>query len=460
MTDSTSAPDRSPRPGVARAAARNDKTPFGAAAPRTASSVVGEAEMGERVQLVAGVGAVPAAAWDACAAGAGDDNPFVRHAFLAALEDSGAVGAETGWVPCHALLLTPEGPSPNPSLGPTPGPTGRSAADPAAVPMRLRACAPLYLKGHSYGEYVFDWGWARAYEAAGGRYYPKLQAAVPFTPVTGPRLMVRADDPDPEGARRALLTGMLDQAARLGVSGLHITFLREDEATTATDLGLVRRMGLQYHWDNPGYASFDDFLAGLTSRKRKSLRKERDRAAARGVRFRVLTGGDLTPAWWDTFYGFYRDTIDRKWGAPYLTPTFFHRLGATMADRVALVVGEETATGRPVCGALNLIGAEALYGRVWGADPGYRDLHFEACYYQAMDLAIARGLRRVEAGAQGEHKISRGYRPQPTWSVHALRDPALAEAVADFLARETRALEDDREMLEALTPFRCESQDR
>lgn len=384
------------------------------------------------LRLVEGIAEVSAADWDACA---GPDNPFVSHAFLAALEDSGSVGAEAGWLPRHALLTDASG--------------------------RLRACAPLYVKSHSYGEYVFDWAWARAFEDAGGRYYPKLQCAVPFTPVTGPRLMVRPDDPDPSATRQALVGGILQVAKRLGVSSLHVTFPPEEELDDMAAQGLMRRMGQQYHWENRGYASFDDFLASLSSRKRKTIRKEREKAATQGVRFRALSGPDLSPAHWDAFYAFYLNTADRKWGVPYLTRAFFRRLGETMADRVVLVMGEDAATGAPVCGALNLAGQTALFGRNWGAvSEDFRFLHFEACYYQAMEVAIARGLRWVEAGAQGEHKISRGYLPRPTWSMHWIRDRGFRRAVGGFLDRERAAVAEDMEMLEDLAPFRRDCQDR
>jgi len=371
------------------------------------------------------IGAIPAAAWDACA---GTDNPFVQHAFLAALEDSGSVSAETGWLPQHVTLHDPGG--------------------------GLAGCAPLYLKSHSFGEYVFDWGWADAYRRAGGSYYPKLQCAVPFTPVTGPRLMVRPGVADPAGARRMLLHGMLELARRHEVSSLHITFPTATEYRELGDAGLLQRIGQQYHWENRGYADFDAFLATLTSRKRKALRKERAKANSQGVRFRTLTGSDLEERHWDAFHAFYLSTVDRKWARAYLSREFFSRLGATMADRIALVLGETEADGTPVCGALNLIGTDTLYGRNWGAAGAYRFLHFEACYYRAMDFAIDRGLRWVEAGAQGEHKIQRGYLPRATYSAHWIADPGFRRAVARFLDQESELVTEDMSALTAMGPYR------
>ncbi|WP_343864603.1 GNAT family N-acetyltransferase [Caenispirillum bisanense] len=369
------------------------------------------------------IAAVDAAAWDACA---GPDNPFVSHAFLAALEESGSVGGEAGWLPRHLLL--------------------RDAAG------TLLAAAPLYVKSHSYGEYVFDWAWANAYAQAGGRYYPKLQCAVPFTPVTGPRLLVRPDAPDPAALRQALAGGMIELAERAGCSSVHITFPTETEAQALGGMGLLTRLGTQYHWENRGYASFDDFLAGLASRKRKDIRKEREKAQATGVRLRTLTGAEITAAHWDAFFRFYRSTSDRKWGTPYLTRAFFDLLGERLGDRVVLVMGEDD--GRPVCGALNLRGGDCLYGRNWGSLGEYRYLHFEACYYRAIDYAIEHRLARVEAGAQGEHKIKRGYLPQATWSAHWIADPALRGAVARFLRQETAMMQEEMADLCDLAPYR------
>jgi predicted N-acyltransferase len=377
------------------------------------------------VSVLAGLAEVVPADWDACA---GPDNPFVRHAFLSALEDSGSVGPGTGWRAQHLVIPDADG-------------------TPLAV-------APLYLKTHSYGEYVFDWSWANAYEQAGGQYYPKLQGAVPFTPVTGPRLLVRPDTPDPDRLRGALLSAMVQLADRAGLSGVHVTFPTEAEADLAADLGFLRRQGQQYHWENQGYRDFQDFLDTLASRKRKAIRKERERANSHGVTLQVLTGDDLHPRHWQAFYRFYLSTADRKWGRPYLTQDFFLMLGERMADRVALVMGTDEDSGQFVCGALNLIGADALYGRNWGSLADYKDLHFEACYYRAMDFAIERGLRWVEAGAQGEHKIQRGYLPQATHSVHWIADPGFRAAVARFVEQERAMVSEDMAALAAFGPYR------
>lgn len=372
--------------------------------------------------------AIDAAAWDACA---GADNPFVSHAFLSALEDSRSASGEEGWLPQHLVV-----------------------EDAAGV---VQAVAPVYVKSHSYGEYVFDWSWANAYAQAGGRYYPKVQCAVPFTPVTGPRLMVRPDAADPALLRRALAGGMVTLAERLGASSVHVTFPTLDEAKTLEDEGMLLRMGVQYHWENQGYASFDDFLDTLASRKRKDIRKEREKAAATGIRLHTLTGADITPRHWDAFHRFYMATSDRKWGNPYLTREFFTLLGERLGDRVVLVMGEDD--GRLVCGALNLRGGDALYGRNWGSLGDYRFLHFEACYYRALDYAIDHGLARVEAGAQGEHKIKRGYLPRPTWSAHWIADPGFRDAVARFLRQERAAMEAEMTALADLAPYRRLSQD-
>lgn len=374
------------------------------------------------LKLVADISVLDADAWDACA---GPDNPFLSHAFLSALEQSGSATAEAGWLPQHLVLEEPDG--------------------------RLLGAVPLYLKGHSHGEYVFDHSWARAYEQAGGHYYPKLQSAVPFTPVTGRRLLVRPGAP----AQTAdLLIHGLEQAALAHkVSSLHVTFPTEADWSRFGEAGWLQRIGEQYHWENDGFGSFDDFLATLNSRRRKDIRKERQRAVDGDIRLTVLTGDDLKPRHWDAFFRFYINTSDRKWGDPYLTREFFARIGETMADRIALVMAEKD--GRWIAGALNLIGTDTIYGRNWGCDGcDYPFLHFEACYYQAIDFAIARGLKRVEAGAQGEHKVMRGYRPVRTYSAHWIRDPGFRRAVADFLVRETRAVEAGIEDLAEHLPFR------
>jgi predicted N-acyltransferase len=371
-----------------------------------------------QIRTVESIAAIPAAAWDACA---GDDNPFVGHAFLKALEDSRSVGARTGWSPRHVVVED----------------GGRA----------LLAAAPMYVKGHSNGEYVFDHGWAQAFERAGGRYYPKLQVAVPFRPGAA------ADD-----ARAALIHGLVEIAKRTGVSSLHITFPHEGDAQQLGEAGLMLRLGLQYHWTNKGYASFEEFLADLSSRKRKAIRKERREALAGGLTIRALSGSDIKPQHWDAFFAFYMDTGGRKWGRPYLTRGFFDCIGATVADRIVLMIAEQD--GRPVAGALNLRGRDALYGRNWGCLGDFRFLHFETCYYQAIDYAIAHKLARVEAGAQGEHKIQRGYLPVPTWSAHWIRDPAFAAAVEDFLGRERPAVEAEMRGLMEYSPFRSPESER
>ncbi len=368
------------------------------------------------------IAAIGREAWDACAGG---DNPFVSYDFLSALEDSGSVGAETGWLPHHVVLESGAG--------------------------EVLGCAPLYLKGHSQGEYVFDHGWADAYERAGGAYYPKLQCAVPFSPVGGPRLLARPGD-DGDRIRDGLLSALVQVAERLGVSSLHITYPTEAEYDRAGKFGMLQRIGEQFHWFNRGYGDFDDFLASLTSRKRKSIRKERQRAVAGGLTIHALTGGELRPDHWDAFFRFYIDTSDRKWGHAYLNRQFFELIGERMADRVVLFMAEDS--GRPVAGALNLVGGDALYGRNWGCAGDYRFLHFETCYYQAIDYAIAHGLARVEAGAQGPHKVHRGYLPVRTYSAHWIRDPGLRQAVANFLEQERRAVDQDIAGLSQFAPFR------
>jgi predicted N-acyltransferase len=377
------------------------------------------------VRVVSRIAELPAAEWDLCAGA----NPFVSHAFLSALEESGSATRETGWLPQHLVVAGRDG--------------------------RLMGAAPLYLKSHSYGEYVFDWGWADAYERAGGSYYPKLQACVPFTPVTGPRLLLHPASERPAVAR-ALVAGMLELARQTQVSSLHVTFPTEAEWRDLGEAGFLRRTGLQYHWENRGYASFDDFLASLASRKRKAIKKERRRVAESGVSLRALTGGEIEPRHWDAFYRFYLATTDKKWGPSYLTREFFHRLGETMGERVVLIVAEWQ--GEPVGAALNLLGDEpeggVLYGRNWGGVGRFKFLHFEACYYQAIDYAIRHRLARVEAGAQGEHKIQRGYLPATTYSAHWIRDPALRQAVAHFLERERRAIDQEQNILESFAPFR------
>lgn len=379
-----------------------------------------------RIEVVSAIAELPAAQWDACA---GDANPFVAHAFLHALEASGSATADTGWLPQHLVARAADG--------------------------RILGAVPLYLKSHSYGEYIFDWGWADAYERAGGRYYPKLQAAVPFTPVTGPRLLLHPElsaaalDRVAEALGRALI----ELAERRGASSVHVTFAQDGEPERLAPHGFRPRAGLQFHLENPGWASFDDFLSALQSRKRKQIKRERRTVAESGLRLRRLTGSDIATRHWEAFYGFYLRTADKRWGIPYLTEAFFHELGARLADRVLLVLAEET-DGTPVAGALNLIGRDALFGRTWGALADYEFLHFEACYYQAVEYAIQAGLARVEAGAQGEHKLQRGYLPVPVRSAHWIADPALDRAVQDFLERERRAVHNEIAALSQHSPYK------
>ena len=364
-------------------------------------------------------------AWNALA---GDRDPFVAHGFLAALEDSGSATAATGWAPMHLVIED----------------SSRQAL----------AAAPLYLKSHSYGEYVFDHAWADAHGRAGGRYYPKLLCAVPFTPATGPRLLVPPGlDPTRAFDLRATLASALIQVAeRIGVSSLHVNFPGPYDARVLGQAGYLARLGIQYHWQNRNYASFDDFLGNLASRKRKAIRKERAGVRASGVVLTVLTGPDVREAHWDAFYAFYRDTTERKWGGGYLTREFFSLLGERLAERVVLVLALHA--GRPVAGALNLLGHDTLYGRHWGCIADFRFLHFEACYYQAIEFAIARGLPRVEAGAQGEHKIQRGYLPEPTHSFHWLKDGAFRDLIARHLERERAAVRAELAELAGFSPYR------
>ena len=358
--------------------------------------------------------------WDACA---GDGNPFVSHAFLSVVEDSGSANARTGWVPQHAVLRNEAG--------------------------VVVACAPIYAKSHSYGEYVFDHGWANALERVGERYYPKLQVAVPFSPVPGPRLLRRPGT----GVSVGVLANALEQACQAhDVSSVHVTFCQEDEWHGLGEAGWLRRMGMQFHWENDGYKDFDDFLGALSSRKRKVLRRERRDANAAGLTFHSLSGADITERHWDAFFRFYHATVDRKWGSAYLTREFFSLLGERLGDRVVLMYAEHN--GKPVAGALNLAGSEALFGRNWGCIGDWPFLHFELCYYRAIDWAIAHGLKRVEAGAQGRHKIQRGYMPKPTYSAHWIAHSGLRRAVAIFVDEERAGIEYDMKRLAEESPFR------
>lgn len=390
-------------------------------------------DQGIVVRVAQRIADVPAEDWDACASGtntlettsAHPNNPFISHAFLKALEESGSATRETGWLPQHLLYEGADG--------------------------SLKGCMPCYLKSHSRGEFVFDHGWAEAYMRAGGHYYPKLQASVPFTPVTGPRLLVRAGA-DRIDCEAILLQAGMTLAQNLDVSSLHITFMTREEWELAGRVGYLQRTDQQFHWLNDGYDSFDDFLAALSSRKRKAIRKERRAALADGIEIEWITGADLTEAHWDIFFAFYMDTGERKWGTPYLTRECFSLLSETMADELLLVMAKRD--GEYIAGALNVIGADTLYGRYWGTAETHDFLHFEVCYYQAIAYAIEHGLTRVEAGAQGGHKLARGYLPVETYSAHYIADPGLAHAVADYVARERREVTHEAALLAEESPYR------
>ncbi len=395
------------------------------------------------VRVATSLKAVPAGAWNACAnphaladalsasaAPPGDpaldrDNPFVSHEFLTALEDSRCIGGRTGWSPAYLLVEDDAG--------------------------QLLAAAPSFLKSHSQGEYVFDHGWADAYERAGGRYYPKLQVAAPFTPATGPRLLV-ADGPRADEARAALIGGLEALRGQTQSSSVHVTFAQEPDIAVLKQAGYLERNDLQFHWQNEGFGTYDDFLATLASRKRKALKRERREALAPGISVDVLSGSELTEAVWDDFFSFYEDTGSRKWGRPYLNRAFFSAVGAAMGERIVLVMAKRA--GRHIAGAINFRGANTLYGRNWGCIEDHPFLHFEVCYHQAIDYAIAHGLARVEAGAQGEHKLARGYRPVVTRSLHHIADPGLRRPVAAYLAQEREQIAAAREALAVESPFR------
>ena len=368
-------------------------------------------------RLITSAAQIGAAAWNALAnpQGLAEPHPFTTYEFFAALEESGSATRDTGWQPAH--LFSED------------------------------ALMPMYLKSHSYGEYVFDHAWAEALERAGGDYYPKLQACVPFTPVTGRRMRVTSG-----GARDTLLKTAAAAVRQIGASSLHITFLTEDEWKAAGDAGYLLRTGQQFHWENPGYTSFDQFLGELSSAKRKNLRKERASVREAGVTFDWLAGDDITESHWDQFFDFYMDTGSRKWGTPYLTRSFFSLLGQKLSHQTLLIMAKKD--GKYVAGALNLFGDGVLFGRNWGAVDYVPFLHFETCYYQAIDFAIARGLKRVEAGAQGEHKLLRGYLPVQTYSAHVIAHKGLARAVDDFLEAERAAVADNIAELSRHAPFR------
>ena len=383
------------------------------------------------ISALDGIAGIAAAEWDACAApeaaeGGRAANPFLTHRFLSALEDSGSVGGRTGWLAHHLVA--------------------RAGGGVAGV-------MPLWVKSHSQGEYVFDHAFADAYQRAGGRYYPKLLSAVPFTPVTGRRFLARPGGPLPQaGARAALMQGAVQVAERAGVSSLHVTFCTDAEWQAGRAAGFLGRTDQQFHFRNPGHADFEAFLATLTSRKRKQIRRERARAVATGIRLHRLTGADLRPEHWQAMWRFYQDTGARKWGIPYLTRAFFEIAAERLADDILLVMAERG--GRWIAGALNVIGRETLFGRYWGCDEDHPCLHFETCYYQAIEHAIAEGLQTVEAGAQGGHKIARGYEPVTTRSLHWFADPGLGDAVARYLAAEREAVAEEAAWLAGQTPFR------
>ncbi len=372
----------------------------------------------KRIYTIASLTEISATDWDVCAASCGQPyNPFISHAFLLALEQSKSAVAKTGWTASHVVLED----------------SGK-----------IVGVAPCYLKSHSMGEYVFDHAWADAFARAGGNYYPKLQVSVPFTPATGPRLLAATLE-----HRTALEQGLVALCGELDASSVHMTFVSDTEASESKWL---HRNDIQFHWMNNGYASFDEFLASLSSAKRKNIRKERKSLGEIGVTFECVTDSDLCECHWDAFYEFYMDTGSRKWGQPYLTRKFFRQIHETMAKDIMLVLAKRD--GRTIAGALNFIGGDALYGRNWGCIENPPNLHFETCYYQAIDFAIARGLKRVEAGAQGEHKLARGYIPVKTHSLHYLAHPGLSRAVADYLEHERRAIDENQQDLAEHTPFR------
>jgi predicted N-acyltransferase len=393
-----------------------------------------------RLRVIPAIAECDAAAWDACAnpqpiseransiCETTSDipyNPFISYDFLHALEASGSAVARTGWQPQHLIAETADG--------------------------AIHGTVPCYLKSHSRGEYVFDRGWAEAYERAGGEYYPKLQVSVPFTPATGRRLLVRPS-PGAEIVRDGLTAGLIELCRRHEASSVHFTFLPEAECRTLVGHGFLHRTDQQFHWENHGYATFEAFLEALSARKRKSIRRERRDALAPGIAVHWLTGKDLTEDAWDAFFQFYMETGSRKWGRPYLTRKFYSLIGQSMADRIVLMMAKRA--GRFIAGAINFIGGDTLFGRHWGAVEHHPFLHFELCYYQAIDFAIAHKLKRVEAGAQGEHKLARGYLPVATHSAHYIADPGLRRAIADYLVRERAYVESAGQELAALAPFR------
>lgn len=376
------------------------------------------------LKAFASIAEIPRTDWDRLANPPGAEfNPLVSHDFFRCLEEAGCTASATGWAPRHLVMSGDQG--------------------------HLTGLVPCYRKRHSQGEYVFDHGWANAYERAGGRYYPKLQVSVPFTPVTGPRLLAGTAE-----AKRALAAGLITLCGEEKCSSVHITFLPEADWAMLGGPQWLQRTDIQFHWQNNSYGSFEDFLASLSSQKRKNIRKERAAVSKAGITLEALTGKDIEERHWDAFFDFYMDTGARKWGTPYLNREFFSRIGEAMPDHILLVIASRA--GRMIAGALNFIGSHALYGRNWGAIEHHDCLHFETCYYQAIDFAITRGLSRVEAGAQGGHKLARGYLPQKTYSLHFLAHPGLQRAVANYLEAERQGVEQERQALAAHSPFRQE----
>ena len=378
------------------------------------------------IKTIQSLSEIREADWNACLT---TDHPFVTYQFLKALEESGSVCAESGWMPYHLVLELNE---------------------------QIAGVAPMYVKGHSQGEYVFDHSWAHAYERAGGKYYPKLQLSVPFSPVTGPRLLV-PEGPERKTRQRLLLQGAKQVATKLNLSSVHVTFLETAERDLMEAEGFLIRTGEQFHWVNEGYGSFDDFLAQLSSRKRKAIKKERKGAMENDLEFEIVSGNDIRETHWDAFFNFYMDTGSRKWGTPYLNRKFFSLLGESLGEAVVLFMVKRA--GKYIAGALNLKSRDCLYGRYWGCIEDHRFLHFETCYYRAIDYAIEHGIKRVEAGAQGPHKLARGYLPTKTHSAHWLRDPGFHDAVADFLRAESREVDAEINYLAQHSPFRHENSD-
>lgn len=381
-----------------------------------------------QIRIIASLDEVDANVWDRLAGSTDDtcDNPFISHAFLSALEKSGSACMETGWLPQHLLLEDDSG--------------------------NVLGAMPCYLKNHSQGEYVFDHGWADAFQRAGGEYYPKLQCSIPFTPATGPRFLT-GNAANADQIQTALMQGLQQLAVKIGASSVHITFMREHEWRQAGETNYLQREDRQFHWQNDDYKGFEDFLLSLASRKRKNIRKEREAAQnIKGLEVVSLTGEDLTEEAWDAFYRFYMDTGSRKWGRPYLTRDFFSIIGKTIADKVLLIMAKRD--GKFVAGAINFIGSDCLYGRHWGCEENHPFLHFEICYYQAIDYAIEKGLSRVEAGAQGEHKLARGYVPSSTFSAHWIAHPGLSDAIENYLEHEREHVKMENDILAEHKPFK------